>query len=135
MSKIKWVNLIPIPNDKYIWGDHTVYLVYAPRDDLHKIGWSSDVVHRLPDLQGDSRQIQIATPPYKLIHTISTSRGRFLERQFHLLFAHRHIAGEWYRLTKADVGWIVDLGKELEYGIPLYADVVPPLADECPSWD
>lgn len=132
---VKWVNLIPVPTDKYIWGDHTVYLVHAPRGGLHKIGWSSRVHGRMKELARDRTQRDIADPPYHLIHTIATSRGRYLERQLHLLFAHRHIAGEWYRLTKLDIRWIVDLGDTLEYGIPLNVDIIPPLAEECPSWD
>lgn len=135
MSKIKWVNLIPVPSDKYKWGAHTVYLVYAPHNDVHKIGWSERVQARLRALQKEPQQLRIATPPYRLIHTIDTHRGRYLERQLHLLFAHRHIAGEWYRLTKHDVEWIINLGDFLEYGIPLHVDIVPPLADDGPSWE
>jgi hypothetical protein len=135
MSKIKWVNLIPVPEDKYRWGAHTVYLVHAPRDSMYKIGWSERVETRMRALEKDRSQTRIATPPYRLIHTIDTSRGRYLERQLHLLFAHRHIAQEWYRLTKPDVQWIIDLGTVLEYGIPLYLDIVPPLAEHDPFWD
>lgn len=135
MSHIKWVNLIPVPRDNYKWGAHTVYLVHAPRDDIYKIGWSSHVGARMIELQTEPSQTRIATPPYRLIHTIDTLRGRFLERQLHLIFAHRHIFQEWYRLTRADVRWIIDLGDNLEYGVPLNADVVPPLAEEAPSWD
>jgi hypothetical protein len=135
MSKIKWVNLIPVPQDKYVWGDHTVYLVHSPRSGIHKIGWTTKIEMRLKALEQDSRQLEIARLPYKLIHTMETTRGRFLERQLHLLFAHRHIQGEWYRLTVHDVEWIINLGTKLEGGIPLYADIVPPLAEECPSWD
>lgn len=135
MSKVKWVNLIPVPRDNYKWGVHSVYIMHAPRDELYKIGWSSRPEARLQTLQTDDRQYRIATPPYRLIHTIDTLRGRFLERQLHLLFAHRHIAQEWYRLSRADVRWIIELGSELDYGIPLNADVVPPLADDGPKWD
>lgn len=136
MSKVKWVNLIPVPRDNYRWGAHTVYLIYSPRTGVHKIGWTSRATQqRLQVLQRDPLQQQIATPPYRVIHTIDTVRGRFLERQLHLLFAHRHIAGEWYRLTKHDVEWIIALGDYLEAGIPLHVDIVPPLADDGPSWD
>lgn len=135
MSKVKWVNLIPVPRDNYKWGAHTVYIIHAPCDSLYKIGWSSHIGARMQELHTEVNQTRIATPPYRLIHTIDTLRGRFLERQLHLLFAHRHIAQEWYRLTRHDVQWIIDLGDNLEYGIPLNADVIPPLADETPSWD
>lgn len=135
MSKVKWVNLIPVPRDNYKWGAHTVYLVYAPRTGVYKIGWSSRVDARVRALQQDRLQQAIATPPYRLVHTIDTLRGRFLERQLHLLFAHRHIAQEWYRLTKHDVDWIIELGDYLEFGIPLHVDIVPPLADDGPSWE
>ena len=135
MSNVKWVNLIPLPRDNYKWGTHTVYLVHAPRSELYKIGWSERAEKRVLKLQHEQRQLEIATPPYRIIHTIDTLRGRYLERQLHLLFAHRHIANEWYRLTRSDAQWIIDLGDELDYGIPLDADVVPPLAEESPSWD
>lgn len=135
MGKVKWVNLIPLPRDNYKWGSHSVYLVHAPRSQLYKIGWSSRVDVRLLQLQRNHFQREIATPPYRLIHTIDTLRGRYLERQLHLIFAHRHIEAEWYRLSRHDVEWIIDLGTELDYGIPLNADVVPPLADESPSWN
>jgi hypothetical protein len=137
MSKIKWVNLIPVPEDKYKWGDHTVYIIHAPYGGLYKIGWTArfDVRVRLRELETEENQVRIAVPPYKLIHAIGTSRGRYLERQLHLLFGHRHISQEWYRLTKPDVRWIIDLGIELEYGIPLYTDIIPPLADDGPRWD
>lgn len=135
MSKVKWVNLIPVPRDNYKWGVHSVYLIHAPRDGIYKIGWSSRVEARLPMLEREPRQTRIATPPYRLIHVIDTLRGRFLERQLHLLFAHRHVLQEWYRLTRLDVQWIIELGDQLDYGIPLNTDVVPPLADDGPSWE
>lgn len=135
MGKIKWVNLIPVPEDKYKWGAHTVYLIHAPHDGLYKIGWSSHLGARMLKLEHEFSQTRIATPPYRLIHTIDTLRGRYLERQLHLLFAHRHIAQEWYRLTRYDAQWIIDLGDNLEYGIPLNVDIIPPLAEDGPDLD
>jgi hypothetical protein len=127
MAKIKWVNLIPYPNHKgYAVGNHVVYLVYAASFDLHKIGWTEDLKERLKTMERDQRDIP---GPYKAIHTIETDSGPYLERQLHLLFRHHHSVREWFRLTKADVQWIRKLGISLPNGIPLRADVVPPLAE------
>lgn len=127
MSKVKWVNLIPFPQrHDYSYGSHVVYLVYSPISDLYKIGWSADLRERMKNLQRDQHDIP---GPYKLIHTTETDCGRYLERQLHLIFAHRHSIREWYRLARADVRWIVNLGERLPNGIPLRADVVPPLAE------
>ena len=128
MSHVKWVNLIPYPDRKgYSTGAHFVYLVHAPLADLHKIGWSADVRERMKKLERD--QSRDVTGPFKLIHTIETDSGTYLERQLHLLFRHRHSVREWFRLTRADVEWIKKLGCILPDGIPMRADVVPPLAE------
>ena len=127
MSKVKWINLIPYPERTgYTIGAHMVYLVSAPLADLHKIGWTADIRQRMDVLAHDQHDIP---GPFKLLHTIDTDCGRYLERQLHLLFHHRHSIREWFRLTRADVQWIKDLGCELPDGIPLRADVVPPLAE------
>jgi hypothetical protein len=127
MSRIRWVNLIPYPNRvDYPVGKHCVYLVYAGRADLYKIGWTSDLHQRLLDLPKHQRDIP---GPYRLVHSIETECGRFLERQLHLLFHHRHSIREWYRLTRMDVAWFIALGTSLPDGISTKADVVPPLAE------
>lgn len=127
MSNIKWVNLIPYPRrTDYARGFHTVYLVYAKHADLYKIGWTNDLQYRLRHLEMCQRDIP---GPYNLVHSIDTSCGRYLERQLHLLFAHRHSIREWFRLTRADVAWFIALGTSLPNGISPKEDVVPPLAE------
>lgn len=127
MSKVQWINLIPYPNRRdYATGDHVVYLVYASSADLYKIGWTEALKERMWRMNQDQRDIP---GPFKVVHSIRTESGRYLERQLHLLFAHRHSIREWFRLTSADVQWIRHLGHNLPKGIPIGADVVPPLAE------
>lgn len=127
MSRIKWVNLIPYPcRVDYAVGNHCVYLVYARLADLYKIGWTGDLTQRLPKLELDQHDIP---GPFRLVHSIDTECGRYLERQLHLLFRHRHSIREWYRLTRMDVAWFIDLGTSLPDGISAQADIVPPLAE------
>lgn len=127
MSKIKWINLIPYPTRKgYPVGNHTVYLIYAASLDLHKIGWTEDFHARMLNIERDQHDIP---GPFKVIHTIATDSGPYLERQLHLLFRHRHSIREWFRLTRSDVAWIKKLGHKLPDGIPVRVDIVPPLAE------
>lgn len=132
---IKWVNLIPYPKDKYQHGDHLVYLIYAPSSRVYKIGWTIDIKQRIKELPRSVDQGRWVRPPYRLIHVIYTNSGRYLERQLHLLFAHRVNDHEWFYLTRHDVEWIINLGDLLPDGIPVNTDIVPPLADEDRTWD
>lgn len=124
--KVKWVNLIPYPREKYQHGVHWVYLVQSKYSGMYKIGWTSDVKRRMATLPEDQRHVMLG--PFRLIHTIATDCGRYLELQLHLLFAHRHSTQEWFRLTNADVDWFIALGDTLPSGIPVETDIVPPLA-------
>ncbi len=128
MSKIKWVNLIPYPNHRdYAQGNHWVYLLHSRATDLYKIGATDDIRLRMRTVVRDNAND--VPGPYRLVHSIWTNSGFYLERQLHLLFRHRHSVREWYRLTKADVRWICALGDTLPDGIPLRTDVIPPLAE------
>lgn len=122
---VTWVNLIPYPERKRI-AIGVVYVVSAPLAGLHKIGWSANLHQRLVTLGQSEHDIP---GPFKLIHTIDTGCGDYLERQLHMLFRHRYNVREWFRLTRSDVQWIKSLGSVLSDGIPVTADVVPPLAE------
>jgi hypothetical protein len=65
--------------------------VYAIRDDERKavkIGWSTDPIRRLA-------QLQTAVPhPLRLTAFIAGSKN--VERSLHELFSDRHVRGEWY---------------------------------------
>lgn len=123
---VHWINLIPYPNGTFERGVHWVYLVKSNYSGLYKIGWTSDVKQRMRELPTDQRRVMLG--PFRLIHTIATNSGRYLELQLHLLFSHRHSVQEWFRLTESDVDWFIELGDELPEGIPLETDIVPPLA-------
>jgi hypothetical protein len=125
--RVKWVNLIPYPMGKFMRGVHWVYLVRSKYSGMYKIGWTTNIKQRMADLPLDQHRIMLG--PFRLVHTIATNSGRYLELQLHLLFAHRHSVAEWFRLTDADVDWFIALGGELPEGIPLTTDIVPPLAE------
>lgn len=85
------------------------YVYIVASDGECKIGKSCNVKSRMQSLGLDYHNV---------VHTIHSEYSFDLENQLHIVFKHRRISGEWFKLTDDDIRWIVRLGDDLPWGIP-----------------
>lgn len=75
------------------------YVYFIKADTLGvKIGCTSNLESRV-------KALKVASPhELTLITSVKSSNYIELERQFHEWFKHKHIKGEWYDITDAEIG-------------------------------
>lgn len=95
-------------NKKNNYTKGLVYLLKSKKDNIYKIGVTTNINKRLP---------QIATKlPFeiKLHHKIKCDKIYVLEKKLHNMFDDKRLNGEWFRLNKNDVKTIIEEGNNFE---------------------
>jgi hypothetical protein len=64
--------------------------------DLFKIGWTYNVQKRL-------KEFQTANPVLAVVHAEHVTDPRLRESTLHKRYGGKRAAGEWFRLTEADI--------------------------------
>lgn len=78
---------------------HHIYLIGCnEHPDIFKIGYSKN----------PERRLKVDLQPYCpcdlfIIHTFTTSRPKTVEEMVHVIFWHRRIRGEWFKLQPQDL--------------------------------
>jgi hypothetical protein len=82
--------VVRISNHMYL------YAIKDSHSGLIKLGYSSDPVSRLRELQTGSSSVLV------LVHTeLVSSDARILERELHRDINHLRVRGEWFRLSES----------------------------------
>lgn len=76
------------------WSRKMIYLLFNPDNGLYKIGYSTNILHRLTN-------IQCYTPRVSLLGAFPG--GSQSETQIHLFYKDKCVSGEWFDLTDRDV--------------------------------
>lgn len=98
MAKLRRLGSFSIKGGKTQPNVGWVYLAYSPRLRLHKIGMTTSLHHRLPQLQRKFKD-----PRIKYVTSIKTPKYEELERALHLLFASKYVGKEFFNLSAEDV--------------------------------
>jgi hypothetical protein len=78
-----------------------VYFIKEGDDDIFKVGYTRNLIERLETLQvGNSRNLSV----YK---TIICNSASFYEKFIHHKIQKYHIKGEWYRLSKDFIDFLI----------------------------
>ena len=97
--------------------DCTPGYVYLMRSaDIHKIGFSKNPDNRLRAAHAEGWNCDLSD--LRLIHKIATNNMAMAEAELHRRFSDRrmpsrrkHGSCEWFRLSDADVNWILSLSE------------------------
>lgn len=73
-----------------------VYVI-SVNNEYYKIGYANNVKKRI-------QHLQLACPyPIQIVHIIMTDHTIRLETALHKRYRHRHVQGEWFRLSPDEV--------------------------------
>lgn len=86
-----------VANRKTNSKSNCVYLIQEDFCGLVKIGIAADPVKRMANLQTACPQ------KLSLVAVLRTDRASEVEVGLHTQFSEKHVRGEWFRLTEADV--------------------------------
>lgn len=81
---------------EHLINQNGVYIVQIRRTNIYKIDISNNIIRRLKEFR--------TTNPFTidLLYFIISDNPRFVEREFHDLFIHKKIGGEWFEIEKSD---------------------------------
>lgn len=91
---------------RYMEPTNAPYVYVLQSGDYYKIGIARDVQHRIS-------QLQIGNP-IQLRHIFSARKARAtdIEKAIHKGFSYKHVRGEWFKLSDAD---IADIRSQLAF--------------------
>lgn len=80
--------------------------VYLIETDIgaYKIGRTNDLGRRVLDFGGASVPFR-----WRMIHAIHCHNPEWAEKNLHRIFCRRRIRGEWFKLSPADVSFLMSL--------------------------
>ena len=87
-----------------------IYLIKCemPEGDMFKIGYSRNPDQRL-------KELKTANPnPLTVVAKFQTKHNRLIETNFHRLYKHKNIDGEWFYLFTHDVDGFIPTCEQME---------------------